>query len=191
MKLAAVPGAEVTVSRPIRIDTVCDHGRCGQYAFPNLPVRPTSWSEAERIRAFDRRESWCASARRAPSTSNSVGGMNETIKVSGRASRHEYVGTVTTQETIVGLPLNGRSATRSCARGGAVRAAPRPNRLPWQVAISVAGGGAAARSIWLTAVTTTRRRTPATHPSRRAQGSNGERRAKARFGMSTGARSTR
>ena len=84
---------------------------------------------------------------RSVNTILKIGAMTETIKVTADASLVETrilsVGAVTSQETIVGLPLNGRSATQLLLlEGGAVEGGTTAgNRgFPGQVAISVAGG---------------------------------------------------
>ena len=76
-----------------------------------------------------------------------VGGMSETVTVVSDTSLVQTqslsVGSVTSQETIVNLPLNGRNATQLLVlQGGAVEGGTTAgNRgFPGQVAISVAGG---------------------------------------------------
>jgi hypothetical protein len=150
----ALPGVEVNVTqtdtgftRFVTTDTR------GEYFFPGLPVGP--YKLVAKLSGFNTFEQSGIVLRvgdtRAVNVTLKLGSISETITViadSGLVeTRGLSVGTVTPQELIVGLPLNGRSATQLLLlEGGAVDAsagggATAGNRgFPGQVAISVAGG---------------------------------------------------
>ena len=146
----ALPGVEVTVthagtgaSRFQITDTN------GNYTFPNLPIGP--YKLTAQLQGFSQFEQTGIVLNVGDSRSANVklalGTVAETITVVADAglvqTRTLSVGQVTSEELIVGLPLNGRSATQLLLlQGGAVEGGVTTgNRgFPGQVAISVAGG---------------------------------------------------
>ena len=146
----ALPGAEVTV-------TQTDTGMTrfvitnpnGGYVFTNLPVGPykitvklSSFSTAEQTGIV-----LSVGQTRSVNVTMSVGNLAETVTVKADANmvetRNIGVGTVVTQDQIVGLPLNGRSATQLILLAGSAVEAPGltdDRQYPGAVAISVAGG---------------------------------------------------
>jgi Carboxypeptidase regulatory-like domain len=150
----ALPGVEVNVTQTDTGFTrfVTTDSR-GEYFFPGLPVGP--YKLVAKLSGFSTFEQSGILLRvgdtRSVNVTLKLGTLSETVTVvadSGLVeTRGLSVGTVTPQELIVGLPLNGRSATQLLLlEGGAVDAsagggATAGNRgFPGQVAISVAGG---------------------------------------------------
>ena len=144
-----MPGVEVTVTQTDTVDAFCDN----RHSRPVLPSRACRWPYklAAKLSGFSPFEQTGIVLRvgeaRSANVQLKIGGMSETVKVMADANLVETrglsVGAVTTQETIVGLPLNGRSATQLLVlEGGAVEGGTTAgNRgYPGQVAISVAGG---------------------------------------------------
>jgi hypothetical protein len=147
---AALPGVEVTVTQT---DTGMTRfvvtNASGGYVFTNLPVGP--YKVTAKLSGFSTFEQTgivlAVGDTRALRIVLAVGGMSETITVQADASLVQTqslsVGSVTSQELIVNLPLNGRNATQLLVlQGGAVEGGTTAgNRgFPGQVAISVAGG---------------------------------------------------
>ena len=146
----ALPGVEVTVthtgtgaSRFQITDTN------GNYTFPSLPIGP--YKLTAQLQGFSQFEQTGivlnVGDSRSANVTLALGTLAETITVIADASlvqtRTLSVGQVTSEELIVGLPLNGRSATQLLLlQGGAVEGGVTTgNRgFPGQVAISVAGG---------------------------------------------------
>ncbi len=147
---AALPGVEVTVTQTDTGMTrfVVTNGS-GGYVFTNLPVGP--YKVTAKLSGFSTFEQTgivlAVGDTRALRIALKVGGMSETITVQADANLVQTqslsVGSVTSRELIVNLPLNGRNATQLLVlQGGAVEGGTTAgNRgFPGQVAISVAGG---------------------------------------------------
>jgi len=147
---AALPGVEVTV---IHTGTGASRFQItneqGAYAFTNLPIGP--YKLTAQLSGFTTFEQTGivlnVGDARSANVSMSLGTVAETLTVVADAglvqTRTISVGQVTSEELIVGLPLNGRSATQLLLlQGGAVEGGVTTgNRgFPGQVAISVAGG---------------------------------------------------
>jgi len=146
----ALPGAEVAVTQT---DTGMSRfvvtNTDGGYVFTNLPVGPYKLTaKMSGFAAFEQTGIVLAIGdTRSVKITLKVGGMAETVSVQADANLVQTqtlsVGSVTSQETIVNLPLNGRQATQLLVlQGGAVEGGTTAgNRgFPGQVAISVAGG---------------------------------------------------
>ena len=146
----ALPGVEVTVTHTgtgaARFQITNDQGR---YTFANLPIGPYKLTaQLPGFNAFERTGIVLnVGDSRSANVTLALGALSETISVVADASPVQTqslsVGQVTRQELIVGLPLNGRSATQLLLlEGGAVEGGVTTgNRgFPGQVAISVAGG---------------------------------------------------
>src|SRR5262245_41275402 len=146
----ALPGAEVTVTQT---DTGMTRfvitNANGTYVFTNLPVGP--YKLGVKMSSFSPFEQTgivlTVGQTRSVNVSMSVGTLAETVTVKADANmvetRNVGVGTVVTQDQIVGLPLNGRSATQLILLAGAAVEAPGltdDRQYPGAVAISVAGG---------------------------------------------------
>jgi hypothetical protein len=147
-----LPGVSVTVTQT---DTGATRtvvtGSNGDYLFTNLPIGP--YTIAATLSGFNKFEQTGivlnVGDTRSVNISLKIGAMSETVSVQADAnlvqSRSLSVGQVTQQELIVGLPLNGRSATQLLVlAGGAVdQGTSGPGRLyPGAANISVAGGSA-------------------------------------------------
>lgn len=145
-----LPGVEVTVTHvgtgAVRFQITDAQGN---YAFSNLPIGP--YKLTAQLQGFSQFEQTGIVLNVGDSRSANVklalGTLAETITVVADAglvqTRTLSVGQVTSEELIVGLPLNGRSATQLLLlQGGAVAGGVTTgNRgFPGQVAISVAGG---------------------------------------------------
>ena len=146
----ALPGVEVTVTHT---GTGASRFQItdaqGNYTFPNLPIGP--YKLTAQLQGFSQFEQTGivlnVGDSRSANVTLALGTLAETITVVADAglvqTRTLSVGQVTSQELIVGLPLNGRSATQLLLlQGGAVEGGVTTgNRgFPGQVAISVAGG---------------------------------------------------
>ena len=146
----ALPGVEVTV---IHAGTGASRFQItdadGNYTFTNLPIGP--YKLTAQLQGFSNFEQTGivlnVGDSRSANVKLSLGTLAETITVVADArlvqTRTLSVGQVTSEELIVGLPLNGRSATQLLLlQGGAVEGGVTTgNRgFPGQVAISVAGG---------------------------------------------------
>jgi hypothetical protein len=146
----ALPGVEVTVTHAgtgASRFQITDAD--GNYTFTQLPIGP--YKLTAQLQGFSNFEQTGIVLNVGDSRSANVklalGTVNETITVVADAglvqTRTLSVGQVTSEELIVGLPLNGRSATQLLLlQGGAVEGGVTTgNRgFPGQVAISVAGG---------------------------------------------------
>ena len=146
----ALPGVEVTVTHTGTGATrfqITDTN--GNYTFPSLPIGP--YKLTAQLQGFSQFEQTGivlnVGDSRSANVTLALGTLAETITVIADASlvqtRTLSVGQVTSEELIVGLPLNGRSATQLLLlQGGAVEGGVTTgNRgFPGQVAISVAGG---------------------------------------------------
>ncbi|MBP6717035.1 MAG: carboxypeptidase regulatory-like domain-containing protein, partial [Acidobacteria bacterium] len=147
---AALPGVEVTV---VHTGTGASRFQItdaqGNYAFANLPIGP--YKLTAKLSGFSTFEQTGivlnVGDSRSANVKLAIGALAETVSVVADAglvqTRTLSVGQVTSQELIVGLPLNGRSATQLLIlQGGAIEGGlTTGNRgFPGQVAISVAGG---------------------------------------------------
>ena len=146
----ALPGVEVTVTHTGTGATrfqITDTN--GNYTFPSLPIGP--YKLTAQLQGFSQFEQTGivlnVGDSRSANVTLALGTLAETITVIADASlvqtRTLSVGQVTSEELIVGLPLNGRNATQLLLlQGGAVEGGVTTgNRgFPGQVAISVAGG---------------------------------------------------
>jgi hypothetical protein len=147
---AALPGAEVRVTQT---DTGMNRfvitGQDGGYVFTNLPVGP--YKIAAKLSGFSAFEQTgivlTVGQARSVNITLKVGAMTETVSVRADATmietRNIGVGTVVSQEQIVGLPLNGRSALQLIVLAGSsveVGGLTDDRQYPGAVAISVAGG---------------------------------------------------
>ena len=146
----ALPGVEVTVTHTgtgaSRFQITNEQG---SYTFPNLPIGPYKLTaQLSGFNAFEQTGIVLnVGDSRSANVTLALGALTETINVTADAglvqTRTLSVGQVTPEELIVGLPLNGRSATQLLLlQGGAVEGGVTTgNRgFPGQVAISVAGG---------------------------------------------------
>jgi len=146
----ALPGVEVTVTHTgtgaSRFQITNEQG---SYTFANLPIGPyTLTAQLSGFNAFEQLGIVLnVGDSRSANVTLALGALSETISVTADAglvqTRTLSVGQVTSEELIVGLPLNGRSATQLLLlQGGAVEGGVTTgNRgFPGQVAISVAGG---------------------------------------------------
>jgi Carboxypeptidase regulatory-like domain len=146
----ALPGVEVTVTHT---DTAMTRfvisNESGGYVFTNLPVGP--YKLTAKLSGFSIFEQTgivlSVGDTRAANVTLKVGALSETISVQADAtlveSRDVGVSRVVEQEQIVGLPLNGRSATQLIIlAGGAVNVGGLTDnrQYPNAVSISVAGG---------------------------------------------------
>jgi Carboxypeptidase regulatory-like domain len=147
---AALPGVEVTVTQT---DTGMTRflitAEKGEYVFTNLPVGPYKLSA--KLSGFSAFEQTgivlVVGDARSVNVSMKVGGLTETLHVQADANlvetRSVNVGTLVSQEQIVSLPLNGRSALQLILLSGSAveNTTLTDNRqYPNAVAISVAGG---------------------------------------------------
>ena len=145
-----LPGVEVSVTQTdTGLTRFVTTGSQGEFLLTNLPIGP--YKLTAQLSGFSTFEQTGIVLRvgdtRSVNVTLKLGAMTETISVTADASlvqtRSLSVGQVTSQELIVGLPLNGRSATQLLLlEGGAVEGGVTAgNRgFPGQVAISVAGG---------------------------------------------------
>jgi hypothetical protein len=146
----ALPGAEVKVTQ---IDTGMTRfvitGADGAYVFTNLPVGP--YKLAAKLTGFSLFEQTgivlTVGQTRSVNIALKVGALTETVTVTSDATmvetRNIGIGTVVSQEQIVGLPLNGRSALQLIVLAGSaveVGGLTDDRQYPGAVAISVAGG---------------------------------------------------
>ena len=145
-----LPGVTVTVTQTATALTrTVVTGPNGEFVFTNLPIGPYRLSASlSGFNAFEQTGiTLNVGDTRSVSIAMKLGALSETIHVEGDAALVETtsisVGKVTTRELIVGLPLNGRSATQLLVlEGGAVdQGTSGPGRLyPGAANISVAGG---------------------------------------------------
>ena len=146
----ALPGVEVTVTHTgtgaSRFQITNEQG---SYTFANLPIGPYKLTaQLSGFNAFEQLGIVLnVGDSRSANVTLGVGALTETVSVTADAglvqTRTLSVGQVTSEELIVGLPLNGRSATQllllqcGAVEGGVTTG----NRgFPGQGAISVAGG---------------------------------------------------
>jgi len=146
----ALPGVDVTVTQTetgFTRSTTTDTR--GEFSVPSLPVGP--YKVVAKLQGFSTFEQSGIVLRvgetRSVNVALKLGSVSETIQVVADAglveTRGLSVGTVTAHELLVGLPLNGRSATQLLTlEGGAVAGGTTAGNRGFlgQVAISVAGG---------------------------------------------------
>lgn len=148
----ALPGVEVVVTQTTTgLSRFAVTGSRGEYVLPNLPVGP--YKLEAKLQGFNTFEQTGivlqVGASPVINVRLSVGTLTETITVTAAATmvetRNTAVGTVVSEEQMVGLPLDGRQASQLVLLSGA--AVPQPGGLigsqrqyPTAVAISVAGG---------------------------------------------------
>jgi hypothetical protein len=148
----ALPGVEVTVTQTstglVRFVVT---GSGGEYVLPNLPIGP--YKLEAKLQGFSTFEQTGivlqVGASPVVNVSLKIGGLAETITVAAGATmvetRNTSVGTVVSQEQMVGLPLDGRQASQLVFLSGLAVAQPggligSQREYPSAVAISVAGG---------------------------------------------------
>ena len=146
----ALPGVEVTATQTnTGMSRFVITNGTGGYNFTNLPIGP--YKISAKLSGFSNFEQTgivlAVGDTRSLKITLKVGAMSETVTVQADANLVQTqslsVGSVTSEETIVNLPLNGRNATQLLVlQGGAVEGGTTAgNRgFPGQVAISVAGG---------------------------------------------------
>jgi hypothetical protein len=150
---AALPGVEVEVTQTATgLVRFVITGERGEYVLPNLPVGP--YKLVAKLQGFSTFEqSGITLQVGASPTINvmlKVGALEETLTVTAAATmvetRNPSVGTVVTEEQMVGLPLDGRQPSQLVLlSGAAVTNAGNgligsQRQYPSAVAISVAGG---------------------------------------------------
>ena len=145
----ALPGAEVTAQTDTAMTRFVITNESGGYVFTNLPVGP--YKLAAKLSGFSVFEQTgivlSVGDTRSVNISLKVGALTEVVSVTADAtlveSRDVGVSRVVEHEQIVGLPLNGRSATQLIILAGGAVNVPglTDNRqYPNAVSISVAGG---------------------------------------------------
>ena len=148
----ALPGAEVTVTQTTTgLVRFVITGTRGEYVLPNLPIGP--YKLEAKLQGFTTYEQTGivlqVGASPVVNLTMKVGTLNETITVTAGATmvetRNTAVGTVVSEEQMVGLPLDGRQASQLVLLSGAAVTQPggligSQRQYPSAVAISVAGG---------------------------------------------------
>ena len=147
---AALPGVDVTVTQTdtgLTRQTVTNEQ--GGYLFPNLPIGPYKLTvQLQGFVTFEQRGIVLnVGDTRSVNATLNIGAMTETVSVQADATlvetRNVNVGTVVSQEQIVSLPLNGRSALQLIVLSGSAvenNGLTDNRQYPNAVAISVAGG---------------------------------------------------
>ena len=150
---AALPGVEVEVTQSATgLTRFVITGERGDYVLPNLPVGP--YKLVAKLQGFSTYEQSGITLQVGSSPTINVtlkvGAIEETLTVTAAATmvetRNPSVGTVVTEEQMVGLPLDGRQASQLVLLSGAavVNAGNgligSQRQYPSAVAISVAGG---------------------------------------------------
>ena len=148
----ALPGVEMTVTQTstglVRFVITGDRG---DYVLPNLPIGP--YKLEAKLQGFNTFEQTGivlqVGASPVVNVKLQVGSVSETLTVTAGATmvetRSTGVGTVISQEQMVGLPLNGRQPSQLVLALGAAVSQPggligSQREYPSAVAISVAGG---------------------------------------------------
>jgi hypothetical protein len=148
----ALPGVEVTVTQTstglVRFVVT---GTGGEYVLPNLPIGP--YKLEAKLQGFSTFEQTGIVLQVGTSpvvnVSLKIGTLSETVTVAAGATmietRNTAVGTVVSQEQMVGLPLDGRQASQLVLLSGAAVTQAggligSQREYPSAVAISVAGG---------------------------------------------------
>ena len=147
---AALPGANVTVTQTdTGMTRFVVSGANGDFVFTNLPVGPYKLTaKMSGFGAFEQTGiGLTVGMARSVNVSLKIGGLTDTVTVKADATmvetRHIGVGSVVSQEQIVGLPLNGRSALQLIVLAGSaveVGGLTDDRQYPGAVSISVAGG---------------------------------------------------
>jgi hypothetical protein len=150
---AALPGVEVEVTQPATgLTRFVITGERGDYVLANLPVGP--YKLVAKLQGFSTYEQSGITLQVGSSPTINVtlkvGAIEETLTVTAAATmvetRNASVGTVITEEQMVGLPLDGRQASQLVLLSGAavINAGNgligSQRQYPSAVAISVAGG---------------------------------------------------
>lgn len=149
---AALPGAEVQVTQTATgLVRFVITGSGGEYALPSLPVGP--YTLVVKLQGFSSFEQTGITLQVGASpvinVTLKVGALSETIMVTANATlvegRSTAVGTVVSEEQIVGLPLDGRQPSQLVLLSGAAVNSSggligSQRQYPSAVAISVAGG---------------------------------------------------
>jgi carboxypeptidase family protein/TonB-dependent receptor-like protein len=150
---AALPGVDVTVtqvSTGLNRSTIT--GERGEYVLPNLPVGP--YTLKAQLQGFSVYEQSGITLQVGSSpiinVTLKVGALNETVTVSAATTMVEVrstgVGTVVSEQELVGLPLDGRQPSQLVLLSGAAVTNSTNGMIgsqrqyPSAVAISVAGG---------------------------------------------------
>ena len=148
----ALPGVEVTVTQTSTgLTRFVVTGAGGEYVLPNLPIGP--YKLEAKLQGFSTFEQTGIVLQVGTSpvvnVSLKIGTLSETVTVAAGATmietRNTAVGTVVSQEQMVGLPLDGRQASQLVLLAGAAVTQPggligSQREYPSAVAISVAGG---------------------------------------------------
>jgi len=150
---AALPGAEVQVTQTATgLTRFAIAGERGDYVLPNLPVGP--YKLTAKLQGFSVYEQSGITLQVGSSPIINVtlklGALNETVTVSAATTMVEVrstgVGTVVSEQELVGLPLDGRQPSQLVLLSGAAVTNPTNGMIgsqrqyPSAVAISVAGG---------------------------------------------------
>lgn len=149
---AALPGVEVTVTQTSTgLTRFVVTGSRGEYVLPNLPIGPYKLEAT--LQGFSNFEQTGITLQVGTSpvinVSLKIGAISETVTVTAGATmietRNTAVGTVVSQEQMVGLPLDGRQASQLVLLSGAAVTQAggligSQREYPSAVAISVAGG---------------------------------------------------
>jgi hypothetical protein len=150
---AALPGVDVIVTQTSTgLTRAVVTGARGEYVFPNLPVGP--YKLEAKLQGFNNFEQTGivlqVGASPVINIALNVGALNETITVTAGATmvetRNTAVGTVVSEEQMVGLPLDGRQPSQLVLLSGAAvnnntnGMIGSQRQYPSAVAISVAGG---------------------------------------------------
>jgi hypothetical protein len=152
----ALPGVEVTATHVTTgTSRFAITGSGGEYVLPNLPVGP--YRLDARLQGFSTFEqtgiTLAVGASPVVNVTLRIGAVTETVTVEANATmvevRSTAVGTVVTEEEIVGLPLNGRQPSQlvllaggAVANGASGALIGSQRQYPSAVAIAVAGGTA-------------------------------------------------
>ena len=150
---ATLPGVEVTMTQTATGATrFAITGERGEYVLPNLPIGP--YRLTAKLDGFSTYEqsgiTLQVGASPVINVTLKIGTINETVQVSAAATMVEVrstgVGTVVTEEQMVGLPLDGRQPSQLVLLAGAAVTNSTNGMIgsqrqyPSAVAISVAGG---------------------------------------------------
>ena len=152
-----LPGAEVTVTQTSTAMTrFVITGAQGEFSFASLPIGPYKLvTKMTGFRTFEQTGiNLSVGDTRSVNVTLQVGAMNETIQVQADANMVETrslsTGTVTYEEQLVGLPLNGRSATQLILlSGGALEVGGTDDRQPAGAVAIAVGGGSGTSTLYL------------------------------------------
>lgn len=149
---AVLPGVEVTVTQTATgTSRFTITGERGDYVLPNLPIGPYELTATLQGFTTYRQTGLTLQVGDSPvvNVALKVGTLNESITVTAAAqlveTRSTAVGTVVTEQQMVGLPLDGRQPSQLVLLAGAAVSQPggligSQRQYPSAVAISVAGG---------------------------------------------------